>query len=133
MTEDTFQSTRETDEGHKLILASRVLRTAVFNQDGERIGHVDDLSIERVSGQARYAIVSFGGFLGIGERFHPLPWSALDYQPAQGGFVVALDKATLTEAPHYDRAELVELGGDRSQPEWATIYEYYGRYGVYPY
>jgi PRC-barrel domain len=123
------------DDGdeHRLILASRVLNTSVFNQDGERIGHVDDLSIERVSGTAKYAIMSFGGFLGIGERFHPLPWSALEYQPDKGGFVVAFDKAALADAPHYDRTELAKLGGERSQVEWNTIYEYYGRYGVFPY
>jgi hypothetical protein len=126
--ETTGQGSAALDGEHKLILASRVLNTTVYNQDGEKIGHVDDLSIDRVSGQARYAIVSFGGFLGIGERFHPLPWPALHYEPEQAGYVVALDKAVLADAPHYDRTELVALGGDSSQAEWNQIYEYYGRY-----
>ena len=63
------------ETSHRLILGSRVNGTPVFNKEGERIGHVDDLSIERGTGRVVYAIMSFGGFLGIGEKFHPLPWS----------------------------------------------------------
>ena len=117
---------------HKLILASRVLKTPVYNKHGERIGHIDDLSVDRVTGQTRYAIMSFGGFLRIGERFHPLPWSALEYDPSRGGFVVALDKAALADAPTYDSKELEALGGDRHQRYSDLIYEYYGRYGAFP-
>lgn len=119
------------DDGeHKLILAARVLKTAVYDRDGERIGHIDDLSIERDTGRVRYAILSFGGILGIGERYHPLPWSALHYDPERGGFVVPLDHDALAEAPSYARAELAALGGDRHQVYNDTILEYYGRYGV---
>jgi len=56
----------------------------VFNTAGERIGHVEDLSIHKVSGQVVYALMSFGGFLGIGEQIHPLPWSVLDYNVDKG-------------------------------------------------
>ena len=115
---------------HKPILASRVLKTPVYNGDGERIGHIDDLSIERDTGQTRYAIMSFGGFLGIGERYHPLPWSALHFDPERGGFVVPLDRAALADAPSYERGELVALGGDSHRAHSELILEYYARYGV---
>lgn len=120
-------------EIHSLILASRVTGTPVFSKAGERIGHVDDLSINRVSGQVIYAIMSFGGFLGIGEKFHPLPWSILDYDPEQGGYVVPLDKAALEAAPIYDRYELAELGGPSHQSYGEQIFGYYGPYGSVPY
>jgi hypothetical protein len=116
-----------------LILASRVTDTPVFNKTGERIGHIDDLSINRISGQVIYAIMSFGGFLGIGEKFHPLPWSILDYDPEQGGYVVPLDKAALEAAPTYDRYELAELGGPSHQTYGEQIFGYYGPYGSVPY
>jgi len=87
------------ETSHRLILGSRVDGTPVFNKAGDRIGHVDDLSIERVSGKVVYAIMSFGGFLGIGERFHPIPWSLLDYDREQGGYIVPLDRAALEGAP----------------------------------
>lgn len=118
---------------HSLILASRVTGTPVFNKAGERIGHVNDLSINRVSGQVIYAIMSFGGFLGIGEKFHPLPWSILDYDPEQGGYIVPLDKAALEGAPTYDRYELAELGGPSHQTYGEQIFGYYGPYGSVPY
>lgn len=117
---------------HPLILASRVEGTPVYNTQGDRIGHVSDISLEKVSGRAIYGILSFGGFLGIGTRFHPVPWSMLTYDPEQGGFVVPLDKAALDSAPHYDSAELEKLGGQHRLID-ESIYTYYARYGVSPY
>ena len=115
---------------HRLILASRVEQTPAFNGAGERIGHIDDLSIDRRSGQVVYAIMSFGGFLGIGKRFHPLPWHVLHYDPQRGGYVVSLDQSALENAPHFEADELRELGG--AQPAATQIWEYYGRYGPPP-
>ena len=119
------------DSPHDLILAGRVTRAAVFNPAGERIGHVEDLSIHKVSGQVIYALMSFGGFLGIGERFHPVPWSMLEYDIERDGYVVPLDKAALEKAPSLDRAELGKLGAGDS---WRTqLFDYYGTYGAIPY
>lgn len=117
---------------HKLILASRVEDTSVFNQAGERIGHIADLSIERKGGQVVYAIMSFGGFLGIGKRFHPLPWSILTYEPSQGGYVVPLDRAALENAPHYDANELRALGGPEHEAFGRHLDEFYSRYSYMP-
>ena len=117
---------------HNLITSDRVNGTPVFDLAGERIGHVDNLSVDKVSGQVRYALLSFGGFLGIGERFHPLPWAVLTYDPDQGGYVVPLDKTQLQAAPSYTKAELEAFGaGDQNYRE--TLVDYYGRYGAAPY
>lgn len=113
----------------RLILASRVEHTPVFNREGENIGHIADLSIDRVVGEVVYAIMSFGGFLGIGRRFHPLPWSLLTYAPDQGGYVVSLDKQVLADAPHYDGDELRGLGGP-THPAHGRIVDYYGLVGT---
>ena len=110
---------------HPLILSSRVIREPVFNREGERIGHLDDLSIEKVSGRVVYAIMSFGGFLGMGEKFHPLPWPLLDYDVERAGFVVPLDRSVLENAPSYTLEELRALGGPGYQE---TILAYYGPY-----
>jgi len=117
---------------HDLITSDRVNGTPVFDLAGQRIGHVDNLSIDKVSGQVRYALLSFGGFLGIGERFHPLPWKVLDYDVAKGGYVVPLDKPQLEAAPTYTKAELEAFGGgDQSYRE--SLVNYYARYGAAPY
>jgi sporulation protein YlmC with PRC-barrel domain len=131
MNQATSAASIESD--HKLILGSRVNGTPVFNASGERMGHVDDLSIERQSGRVVYGIMSFGGFLGIGEKFHPIPWSLLDYDPERGGYVVALDRATLEGAPHYEREELAKLGGPSHQLHGERIFDYYGPFGPLPY
>ena len=85
-----------------LIAADRVEGTDVYNRSGEKLGTVDDIMIDKVSGKAIYAVMSFGGFLGIGEKYHPLPWSTLTYDEAKGGYVVDLDKKVLEDAPTYD-------------------------------
>ncbi len=85
-----------------LIAAKKVLDTDVYNIKGEELGTIDDIMIDKVSGKAIYAIMSFGGFLGIGEKYHPLPWSVLTYDERKEGYVVNLDKKILEDAPTYD-------------------------------
>ena len=97
-------------DDHALITASRVNGTPVFDRDGDRIGHIEDLSIDKRSGQVLYALLSFGGFLGIGERFHPLPWSTLTYSTARAGYVISLDREQIKAANSYTRDELERFG-----------------------
>lgn len=88
-----------------LIAADKVEGTDVYNLQGEKLGTVDDIMLDKVTGKAIYAIMSFGGFLGMGEKYHPLPWSTLKYDPGKEGYVVDLDKELLEGAPTYDMAE----------------------------
>lgn len=114
---------------HDLIVASRVKDSIVLGLDGQRIGHIEDLSIDKVTGQVRYALMSFGGFLGIGEKFHPLPWDVLDYDPKQAAYVVPLTAEALKQAPHYSKSELEAFGaGDQSYRD--HLYAFYGPYGA---
>ena len=93
------------DETDRLIASGKVEGTAVYNRAGERLGSVHNLMIDKVSGQVAYAVMSFGGFLGIGERYHPLPWKALDYDPKLGGYVVDVTREQLEGAPSHGRDE----------------------------
>ena len=86
-----------------LIAAEKVKGTDVYNRAGEKLGSVEDIMIDKVSGRAIYAVMSFGGFLGMGEKRHPLPWATLKYDTQKGGYVVNLDKKQLEGAPNYDR------------------------------
>lgn len=87
------------------IRASKVQGAEVFNEAGERLGQIDDIVLSRKEGRAVYAIMSFGGFLGIGERFHALPWESLLFDELIGGYVVPLTRAQLEEAPTYRPGE----------------------------
>jgi hypothetical protein len=79
--------------------------------------------IDKISGKVAYAVMSFGGFLGIGDRYHPLPWSVLDYETSQGGYVVDLDRSKLEGAPTYGTAETPNWSDRR----WGQqVHDYYG-------
>lgn len=95
---------------HDHIRATTVRGTDVYNPEGERIGHIDDIVLSKREGKAAYAIMSFGGFLGIGERYHPLPWDSLSYDPGIGGYVVNVSREKLEAGPHY-------APGD--EPDWS--------------
>jgi sporulation protein YlmC with PRC-barrel domain len=105
-----------------LIAADKVNGTDVYNMNGEKLGTVDDIMMDKVSGKAIYAVMSFGGFLGIGEKQHPLPWSALTYDKDKEGFVVNLDKRTLENAPTLDPDDEFEWTPDYGR----SIDKYYG-------
>ena len=115
---------------HNLILASRVLHKSVYTIDAERLGHVEDISVDRVSGECVYAIMSFGGFLGIGEKYHPLPWHVLRYNPDTKGFAVMMTREELQSAPHYTKAELEKLGGARHHARDVEVSNFYEAHGL---
>lgn len=119
-----------TTSPHKLIPADRVNGTTVYNQAGEKVGQIEDIAIDKVSGKVAYAILSFGGFLGVGERYHPLPWSVLTYDVEKDGYVVPCDKEALENAPSFEPKELSGWDdlGDRD-----ALHAYYARYGGTPY
>ncbi len=94
-----------TDETDRLIASDKVEGTAVFDSKGQRLGSVYNFMVDKITGQVAYAVMSFGGFLGLGERFYPLPWKSLSYDPARGGYVVDLDKDRLESAPSYGADE----------------------------
>jgi len=73
------------DTGERLVAASEVNGTAVYDMRGKRLGSVEDFMIDKVGGQVNYAVLSFGGFLGIGSEYYPLPWRKLDYDTSLGG------------------------------------------------
>jgi hypothetical protein len=100
-----------TDETRNLISADKVVGTAVYNRMGESLGSVYGLMLDKLNGRVAYAIMSFGGFLGMGESYHPLPWRVLTYDPKMGAYVVDLDRNRLENAPKYTRA---------NEPDWTT-------------
>ena len=81
--------------------SERVEGTSVYNPAGDKLGTIDDLMIDKVSGQVRYAVMEFGGFLGMGTDRYPIPWTMLKYDTSQDGYVVPLDKTQLEAAPRY--------------------------------
>jgi len=106
-----------------IIPASKVDGTTVFNPTGENVGQIHDIIIDKLSGKVAYAVMSFGGFLGLGAKYHPLPWASLKYDTALNGYVVDVDRHQLEGAPSYDTDAL---------PDWSDrdyekrVHDYYG-------
>ncbi|ACL56316.1 PRC-barrel domain-containing protein [Methylobacterium nodulans] len=87
------------DETRRLIASNKVEGTAVYNRKGESLGTIYNFMVDKVSGQVAYAVLSFGGFLGLGESYHPVPWRALTYDVDLGGYVIDIDADRLADAP----------------------------------
>ena len=114
---------RTTHTGHtNAIAASRVIGTEVYNTAGDHIGTIEDVMLEKTSNGIMFAVIGFGGFLGIGEKFHAIPWSVLDYEPDKGGYVVPFTKEQLKAAPAYS---INELTGNDGQKARDASYAYY--------
>jgi len=109
------------DGTSRLIASNRVEGTAVYNRQGEKLGSVYNFMVDKRSGKVEYAVMSFGGFLGMGDSYHPLPWNVLNYDTSRGGYVVDLDKRALEGAPSYKAGE--EPAYDRAYGE--EVYRYY--------
>ena len=105
-----------------LIGSDKVQGTSVYGVDGKKIGQVERVMLDKMSGKVAYAVLSFGGFLGIGEDYYPTPWSNLTYDTRLGGYRVNLSKDQLEKAPKYRK------GSDWSwnRENDTRVYDYYG-------
>lgn len=108
--------------GNPVISSEKVEGTAVYNPNGDKLGSIDDLVIDKRSGMVRYAALEFGGFLGMGTERYPLPWSLLTYDTKLDGYVVPLSKEQLDKAPRYTDPQRPEYTDDYGR----RVHDYYG-------
>ena len=94
--------------------------TSVHNPSGDKIGSIDHLMIDKPSGKVAYAVMSFGGFLGLGEGHYPVPWGALKYQSQLGGFQTHITESQLKDSPEFTD----QAWADRNWEK--RTYDYYG-------
>lgn len=119
--------TLQRPEAHRLIASDKVEGTRVYNTEGEKLGSIANVMIDKKSGKSEYAVLEFGGLFGLGSDQYPLPWDMLNYDPEKGGYVVNIAKEQLVDAPRY--------GNDKA-PDYTDEYgrSVYGHYGLnYPY
>jgi hypothetical protein len=114
--------TLEKRETMSLIGSDKVEGTPVYRSNGERVGQIERIMIDKLSGKVAYAVMSFGGFMGIGEDYYPLPWSLLTYNPDLEGYEVNISEQQLKGAPKYSKHETWDWS-DRARGE--KVYGYY--------
>jgi sporulation protein YlmC with PRC-barrel domain len=110
-----------------IISSEKVEGTSVYSTAGDKLGSVDELMIDKHSGHVRYAVLEFGGFLGIGTDRYPMPWSMLKYDVNMGGYVVPLDKARIEAAPRYSGDDAPAYTREYN----TKVNDYYGVQGWY--
>jgi len=113
----------EARETAGLIGSDKVEGTAVYRPDGDRVGTIDRVMIDKNSGNVAYAVMSFGGFLGIGSDHYPIPWSLLTYNERLGGYEVDVTEQQLKKAPKFQANESWDYT-DRGRED--ALYSYYG-------
>jgi sporulation protein YlmC with PRC-barrel domain len=104
-----------------LIASDKVEGTNVYRSNGETLGEIERVMIGKRSGRVAYAVMSFGGFLGIGEDYYPIPWSRLSYNDPLGGYEVNIDEEELRDAPKFGRRAEWEWN-DQHMSELNTYY-----------
>jgi sporulation protein YlmC with PRC-barrel domain len=104
------------DETSRLIASNKVEGTTVYGSDGHRLGTIFNFMVDKFSGEVEYAVMRYGGFMGLGERYYPLPWRVLSYDTRAGGYRIGLSERDLQNAPSFDRHDEPEFSrsyGDR--------------------
>lgn len=106
----------------RLLSATTVIGDTVRNKSGDNLGKVEDLMLDLEYGNIAYAVLSFGGFLGMGNKLFAIPWKALTLHGEEKEFVLDVAKEKLEAAPGFDKAQWPEMSR-----EWgAQIHDYYG-------
>jgi hypothetical protein len=112
------------DETRRLISADKVEGTAVYNPAGENVGTIRNIFIDKRSGQVAYASMAYGGVLGMGQKYHALPWDVLTYNTNLGGYQLDVEREKLQGAPVASEEELLDRLEDDA---WGRqVHDYYG-------
>ena len=111
-------------ETFDLIAADKVEGTTVYNMAGDKVGTIHRIMIDKLSGKVVYATMAFGGVLGMGQKYHALPWNVLTYNSDIGGYQLDFDREKLEQGPSATEEELHRNFQDR---DWGRkVYDYYG-------
>ncbi len=105
------------------ISASSVIGTNVMNLHNDSLGKIEEVMLDVVNGRVMYAVLSFGGFLGVGNKLFAIPWAALRYDDTENCYRLSIDKERLKNAPGFDK----DNWPDTSDVSWANgLYDFYG-------
>jgi hypothetical protein len=121
---ETAMASATIHPNHQLISSEDVEGTNVYDVKGTKIGDIDHLMIDKVSGRVTYAVMSFGGFVGIGHSHYPIPWAALKYDTKLNGYVTGITEQQLKDAPTFS-------DDSWANRNWET--QTYAHYNVAPY
>ena len=118
----TIDSSYAARDKSGVLKASAILGKKVVDTDGKKLGSIKDLVLDPYQGAIQYAVLDFGGFLGVGDKYFAVPWAVLNFSAEKKAFVLDISKKDLKKAPGFDKKKWPDM----NDPRWAvTIYEYY--------
>jgi sporulation protein YlmC with PRC-barrel domain len=112
-----------TQSGHTIAIRAKTVIGTGVKVSGEKIGKVEDIVLDKTSNNIMFAVVGFGGVLGMGEKFHPVPWSSLDFDETENCYVLGMTKEKLKEAPS-DNIDMLTREDGKALRD--STYDYYG-------
>ncbi|MCW5590256.1 MAG: PRC-barrel domain-containing protein [Legionellales bacterium] len=107
---------------HNLVKTDQVIGVKVINQEDNNLGKIEELVLNKYEGNVEYAVLSFGGIMGIGDKLFPLPWKSLSYEPDKNAFVINESKERLKNAPGFDKAHWPDLTSQTFTNQINTFY-----------
>jgi sporulation protein YlmC with PRC-barrel domain len=108
----------------EVLSAGTIIGDNVVNRRGEDLGKIEEIMLDVTTGQVAYAVLSFGGLLGIGDKLFAIPWELLELDPDNKRFLMDIDKEMLEKAPGFDRSNWPKT----TEHQWlAGVYDFYGR------
>jgi sporulation protein YlmC with PRC-barrel domain len=111
------------EQTRRVLSASTLTGDRVRNNAGEDLGTIDEIMIDTATGRVAYAVLSYGGFLGMGDKLFAIPWRAFTLDQENEEFILDVSKQTLESAPGFDK----DNWPDMTNPEWETqIHSFYG-------
>ena len=118
-----YKNSASPGPGPSLMGADTLIGDSVVNAQEENLGDIKEIMIDMRSGQVAYAVLSFGGFLGVGEKLFAVPWQALQLDTVNKRFMLNIDKSRLQKAPGFDPS----AWPDMSDVGWSNqIHSFYG-------
>jgi len=118
-----YKGINEKGPGPRLMGADTLVGDDVCNRKGEVLGDIKEIMLDTSDGKVCYAVMSFGGFLGMGEKLFAVPWNALKLDTLNKRFELNVEKDRLKEAPGFDKNDWPDM----ADPTWANeIHSYYG-------
>ena len=128
ITRDTFGMYKDNDQGPgpQMMGASTLTGNDVYNTADEDLGDIKEFMIDMASGKVAYAVLSFGGILGMGDKLFAVPWAALKLDTENKRFTLGVSKAKLENAPGFDKGKWPTMADDT----WAhELHSFYGTQG----
>jgi sporulation protein YlmC with PRC-barrel domain len=108
---------------HHLVKTDQVIGVNVINTNHENLGKVEELVLDKQTGETVYAVLSFGGVMGLGDKYFAIPWKALSYDPKEASFTLNQSKEALKEAPGFDKQNWPNMADRTWQQNINTFYE----------